>query len=180
MAKKKWSEEDIAYSLYLMAAEDKHKYAVSNSTKVLGYTGEDDFLSVNRKGMIVAYEIKTTNWDFKRDFMDRGNKLKRHKILSQLADMPMMQAKMPNYFYFVTPEGVVKLDEIPEYAGLIYVKEKFGRGGSDPEAVIIKKAPQLHDRIVTDRMKANFVLEMVFRLMVYSRKQYKAKRDGKD
>ena len=43
----------------------------------------------------------------------------------------------PNYFHFVTPTGLVSIDEIPEYAGLIYMDENLN-------FEIIKKASLLH------------------------------------
>lgn len=178
MAKKKWSEEDIVYALYRKTVDEGYKYAVPNSTKVLGYTGESDFLAINRKGMIEEFEIKTTNWDFKRDFMDRGNKKRRHEILSELSGLPMMQVKMPNYFYFVAPDNIIPIEEVPAYAGLIIVTEQMERGVPEPYATVVKKAPQLHAHISSDRAKKKFVDEMLFRSMAYSRKLYKLRRNG--
>jgi hypothetical protein len=164
------------YALFLLSEENRSKYAAPNSTRVLGYTGESDFLAIDKRGRIVEYEIKTTHWDFTRDFKDRGNKLKRHEILSKLADLPMMQAKMPNYFYFVAPEGVIREDEIPEYAGFIVIKESKDRTGPIPEAKVVRKAPMLHDRIATDRTRAKFLDEMLFKMMAYSRTLYRQRR----
>lgn len=46
--------------------------------------------------------------------------------------------RKPNYFYYVVPDGLIRPEEVPEYAGLLYVqKEK-------PGFVLAKKAPQLH------------------------------------
>lgn len=47
---------------------------------------------------------------------------------------------MGNRFFFAVPEGLVSVDEIPEYAGLIYVDEN----GS---ARKVKDAPLLHKTI---------------------------------
>lgn len=44
---------------------------------------------------------------------------------------------IPNRFYFATPAGLVKLDDIPSYAGLIEV----GPGGV---STVLKKAPLIH------------------------------------
>jgi|SRR6185437_4812348 len=43
--------------------------------------------------------------------------------------------KCPNQLYFACPEGLIKPDEIPPYAGLIYCKD---------DAVYVKRAPYLH------------------------------------
>lgn len=45
--------------------------------------------------------------------------------------------KRPNYFYYAVPTGLINVEDVPEYAGLIYVNEKNG-------ITIVKKAPQLH------------------------------------
>ena len=45
--------------------------------------------------------------------------------------------KKPNYFYYAVPTDLITTDEVPEYAGLVYVDEKMNLS-------IIKKAPQLH------------------------------------
>lgn len=45
---------------------------------------------------------------------------------------------IPNRFYYASPPGVITLQELPRYAGLIHVT---GR-----EAVIIKQAPFMHKR----------------------------------
>lgn len=50
--------------------------------------------------------------------------------------------KKPNYFYYATPPDLVTADEVPQYAGLVYVK--------DYAFDIIKKAPLLHKEKYTD------------------------------
>ena len=126
----------------------------------------------------MEYEIKTDHWDFERDFMDRGNKTRRHEILSELSDMAMMQKKMPNQFYFACPTGVIKLEEVPEYAGLIYVdySTKKVHGHVQPMTKVVKKAPMLHDMICSERRKNEFIKEMVFRGMTYSRGMFRLRR----
>jgi hypothetical protein len=45
---------------------------------------------------------------------------------------------MPNKFFFACPEGLLTVDDVPEYAGLIYV--------NDFSATVIKQAPFIHKR----------------------------------
>ena len=52
--------------------------------------------------------------------------------------------RMPNYFYYAVPEGMLEPDEIPPYAGLVYVSED----GKTLYKVV--DAPRLHDRKLTD------------------------------
>jgi hypothetical protein len=178
MSKKEFTEEDIVYALYLNSIEKKHRGAMGNSTKVLGYTGESDYLALTNKGYIEETEIKTDHWDFERDFKDRGNKMRRHEVLSELGDLPMMQKKMPNQFYFACPRDVIKLEEVPEYAGLIYVdySTKLVHGHKQLKTIVVKKAPILHTMICSERRKSRFVDEMMFRGMTYSRNMFRARR----
>lgn len=46
--------------------------------------------------------------------------------------------RCPNQLYFACPENLIKIGEIPEYAGLMYLKDGY--------IELIKKAPYLHKR----------------------------------
>ena len=64
-------------------------------------------ISSNEGNATTAYEIKVSRQDFKKDvnddFKQRGARL------------------FSNYFYYVTPEGLLKPEEIPLWAGLIEI-----------------------------------------------------------
>lgn len=52
--------------------------------------------------------------------------------------------KKPNYFYYAVPDGLITVDEVPEYAGLIYIIPDDG----DYHFTwfrIAKQAPKLHN-----------------------------------
>lgn len=49
----------------------------------------------------------------------------------------IFRPKLPNKFWFVVPEDLVSKKEIPEYAGLYYVRESG-------DIVTVKKAPFIH------------------------------------
>ena len=51
--------------------------------------------------------------------------------------------RMPNYFYYAVPDGMLEADEVPPYAGLIYIHEDKGFS-------IIREAPRLHTTKYTD------------------------------
>lgn len=44
---------------------------------------------------------------------------------------------LPNKFWFAVPEGLVSLDEVPEYAGLYYISE-------DGKITTVRRAPFIH------------------------------------
>lgn len=46
--------------------------------------------------------------------------------------------RCPNRFYFAVPEGLVKPEEVPDYAGLIYVR--------DGNPHVVREAPYLHKK----------------------------------
>lgn len=51
--------------------------------------------------------------------------------------------RMPNYFYYAVPDGMLEADEVPPYAGLIYIHEERG-------FTIAREAPRLHTTKYTD------------------------------
>jgi len=73
------------------------------------------------------YGYCITDEDIKREF-DRLGDISRRK--------------MPNYFYYAVPKGLIDVDEVPEYAGLIWI--------DDGILCIKKKAPCLHKEKYTD------------------------------
>lgn len=56
--------------------------------------------------------------------------------------------KKPNYFYYAVPEGLIQPEEVPEYAGLIYILKEYHY--ECQSYVIVKKAPCLHKQKYKD------------------------------
>ncbi len=50
--------------------------------------------------------------------------------------------RKPNYFYYAVPEGMIQPEEVPEYAGLIWIQKEYRY--VKQSYVIVKQAPQLH------------------------------------
>lgn len=126
---------------------------------IFDYDWESDFFSVTKSGYLYEVEIKISKSDYKADFEKFKHTLfeqinqkevikeakyrysKRWKKMVRRAPEKRInpeETKMPNRFFFACPEGVIDVDEVPEYAGLIYV--------NDFDAKVIKKAPLLHKR----------------------------------
>lgn len=113
----------------------KYYHRLGNTLQICGYSGMNffmpDILIITRAGLAIDVEVKISRSDFKADF-----KKWKHWNFANLADVGNT-----NYFFFACQKGLIKLEEIPEYAGLIYV---------DGEQVeIIKKAPRLSKIKVT-------------------------------
>lgn len=79
----------------------------------------------------VTYEIKADRWDFKRDMAEAP----KHSKARQFS----------NFFYYAAPRGVIPVDEVPEWAGLVefdlgILADEYTQGMQ-----VIKQAP-LRDR----------------------------------
>lgn len=95
--------------------------------------GEADLLSTTRKGYLHEYEIKISRKDFYADF----NKNK-HAYLG-IKDRVPGGRRTASCFWFATPDGLVDISEVPDYAGFITVHGEAG-------VVIRRRAPMLHRR----------------------------------
>ena len=63
-------------------------------------------------------EIKISRSDFKND---TKNKIDKHLLLEGGEKLGKFTGNLPNYFYYAVPDGLISVDEVPDYAGLIYV-----------------------------------------------------------
>ena len=125
---------------------------------------EADVFSVTKTGYSYEIEIKISRGDFFADFKKEKHQLfsgfkKGWKIIKQgdgheldrndhrikypcthISPRQLNHLSCTNKLFYACPEGLIKADEVPEYAGLIYVGD-----GSGPEKVlVVKKAPYLH------------------------------------
>lgn len=91
---------------------------------------ETDLFTI-RNSLCYEFEIKVTRSDF---FSDRRKINKQSSLLAGMC--------VPNLFYYVVPEKMIKVDEVPKWAGLMYVS-KWG------VIVTHKRAPKLHDKEVS-------------------------------
>lgn len=158
------------------------KYSVDG---LFVFRWESDKLLWTKAGYIYEFEIKISRADYKNDFKHKADKhlllsskmpkesgpiqqdlfdnlleheRKRYPDITkeQLHTYPD-DTKLPNFFYYAVPEGLLEPDEVPPYAGLIYITtfKGFRRHRSDPERwyndiKIVRKAPQLHKTKYTD------------------------------
>lgn len=110
---------------------------------------ECDLFAVTKAGLGVEFEIKISRSDFKAD----ASKTEKHRRLA-LAD-PFG----PSRFFYVVPEGMIAVEEVPDYAGLIYVRERI-EFGSRLFMHTVKQAPKLNRHHVpakvTDHMRSVF------------------------
>jgi hypothetical protein len=87
-----------------------------------------DVASLSKSGMLHEFEVKISRSDFMADKKKKVVKFSHYDMKNEKSS--------PNYFYYVCPEGLIKPDEIPVYAGLYYCN------GEDIE--LIKNAKRIH------------------------------------
>jgi hypothetical protein len=143
---------DIQNTLAMDCFDRGHVMTVPNNTT--GILSEADLLSLTPTHFIHEFEIKLSKSDFRADFK---NKHFKHQKFGQLLTQDEEEKKpyyCPNYYWFVMPENLLPLESIPDYAGLIYVKERehknlFGTLKVGLETV--KRAPRLHSTKLEDK-----------------------------
>lgn len=131
----------IEYSEHLIQKALRYEFLSPNSVKYFTenlniYNWESDVLKITKSNYSYEFEIKISRSDFKNDFKHKKNK---HIILENKEDV-----NKPNYFYYVVPTDLIKVDEMPDYAGLIYVKGVVFGTNIRYYFTEIKKAPKLH------------------------------------
>jgi hypothetical protein len=148
--------------------QDALKHQLSNPRFLLHnlyvFGWESDVLMLTQSGYWYEYEIKISRADFKNDF-----KHKNDKHIHSLSNLD--HTKKPNYFSYVVPENMISIDEVPEYAGLIYV---FENGGTRT----IKAAPKLHKE-KNDPKDLNLVDKFYYNMVSAKNKANEIKRDIK-
>ena len=165
----KFTEKYIQRKLNGFLSTSTQKYVMEN---LYVFSWESDKLIKTRSGMLYEFEIKISKSDFKNDFQKED----KHVVLegkeevvpayielvmeygeNRISKEPYLVAgrKKPHYFYYAVPEGLIEVNEIPEYAGLIYVlpegenKNRDGRWCSCG-IYVVKEAPKLHNEKYSD------------------------------
>lgn len=126
-----------------LAFERGYKLCVPNYTP--SYWHECDVFAVTKADMGVEFEIKISRSDFKAD----ASKVDKHKKL--FTGDPFG----PSRFYYVVPDGLITVEEVPDYAGLLYIVEKPRVWQTVAPRLIVrevKKAPKLHRHHVPQRV----------------------------
>ena len=127
---------------------------------------EADIFELTGSGYLYEYEIKISRSDFKNDVKKEkkyfsGTVRNKHREI--------MDGKRCNYFYFVVPENLVTVNEIPYYAGLIYFKQTVYNDSLFPEHrlftefIIVKSAPKLHKDKLNEKIKIKLLLSTYYR-----------------
>lgn len=143
--------QDVLLKSYF---EKGHRYGCPHY-QGMGLT-ECDVMTISKAGFVHEFEIKLSRSDFKAEFRNKKSKHEELKGVectrtynewiagSETGNRYTVIIK-PNYFFFVCPEGLIKIEEVPEYSGLIYIPRLI-----PSEIIIVKKAPRLHTLKATE------------------------------
>jgi len=109
---------------------------------------EMDLFLMKQSWYVYEYEIKISRADFFNDFK-KGDKHKQLKLWERAC----------NKFYFVVPENLIHINEIPNEYGLLYYYPETGRFKD------IKKAKILHKKKIGDdnNFQKYLIKKMAFR-----------------
>lgn len=136
MTDKKTHTEQSIIGVLERKYRDNSKYYLSN-VYVFKHNWESDFFIVRQNGYCIEFEIKISRTDF---FNDK-KKVDKHLILetgkSIRYNIQEQHDFKPNKFYYVVPDNLITVDEIPKYAGLLYI-DSFN------QIITLKEAPFLH------------------------------------
>ena len=128
---------------------------ITNYSFTTGYEG--DVVMVTPSGTVYEYEVKTSRADFKKDFTKVGKhmSLKKDKHVLTPRMVGHTYPKAPNYFFYACIPGLIKKEEIPSYAGLVYVHAD--------SVEVIKQAPKLHSYKLPEKFKMNIARTLSIR-----------------
>ena len=139
--KKKYTEREIQDILrnHFMSGPNGARYQIEN---LFIYNWESDFLYITKSGYSYEVEIKISRGDFFKD-MEKKNK---HAILegTYVPKSWEKTVERPNYFYYAVPKDMVNKEEVPEYAGLIYIVDRW------PYVEVVKTPPQIQSEKINE------------------------------
>jgi hypothetical protein len=145
------TERQIQDTLYPVLTMRGQRHICPNYTPRKWF--ECDMFSITCAGYMVEHEIKLTLSDFKADekkefkpgwWQKDAQGQKKHDMLAAGSTFG------PSRFFYVVPSGLVKVSEVPDWAGLINVFGFFGDKGLRTE--IAKHAPRLHKKQVDEEV----------------------------
>lgn len=143
----RWTERDIQGAI--IRDRFSRSFLMPNFTPKGWW--ECDVMEVTKAGYLVEHEVKVSRADFfsdrkksRRVWRQPGCQEVKHELLAS-------RECLPNRFFFACPEGLVQVDEVPEWAGLIEIRSRT--------PLIKKDAPRLHpqklDPRVVERARIN-------------------------
>jgi hypothetical protein len=104
-----------------------YRYCIKNSF-IFRHDWESDYFALSKEGYAIEIEAKISRADFKNDV-----KKEKHKLFIENLNKRLI----PNRFFYAVPKDMIKVEDLPAYAGLIYVDD-------GTHMTIVKRAPLIH------------------------------------
>lgn len=156
-----WSEEKILNILDLQyLSRSACKYLIHN---LFVFDWESDYLAITKAGLIHEVEIKISKHDFKNESKNKSAKFALFESRNE-------STMIPDFFYYCVPENLISVEEVPEYAGLLYVND-YGFLTTPKSAPRLKKEK-------TELTKLNLIDKFYFRYLHYLGKYNAAKSEN--
>jgi len=132
---------------------EKYGPAKAVINNIYWFESEADSMVITVANILIECEIKRDLQDFRHDF-----KKEKHDLMRSLYDTSII----PNFFYFVCPEGLIPTNQIPEYAGLIYIMKLKNSIGYYAKRIIT--APILHKEQIPPKQWEKLAMKLYHRL----------------
>lgn len=153
------TEHTVQNALWKYLDDKEHRWIAPCFTPESWW--ECDMFSVTKAGLTHEYEIKLTKADFSNDRkkVRRTGRWEGEPGASEWVTeshnkydcLARSDPSGPSRFWYVVPEGMVQVSELPAWAGLIWITA--GHDG-DFQFSVIKEAPKLHGGKLTPEMRA--------------------------
>jgi len=105
---------------------------------------ECDVYAVTAAGYAVEVEAKVSVADFKADFEKKAKHEALAKALSYDKNAFFRLGSVPRRYYFAVPENMINTNDVPSYAGLLYIQRyKATRWNKKGVAVTVAKPAPL-------------------------------------
>jgi len=145
----KLSANDIIQSYINDVIRNKPQTKVFPNTYIGSW--ECDIVELTKSGYLYEYEVKITRADFKAD-------AKKYRLGNEKIDgvwhtcnkskySVLQSGSRVNYFYYLVPKDLISVDEVPEFAGLIYIDITYVH----PYFKVVKPAPKLSKEKITEK-----------------------------
>ncbi len=129
------STKEIQFALCKYLSSKGHEHLCENFGHMVF---EMDVASLSKSDMLLEFEVKISRSDFLADKKKCWGNIKNGFTKSNMYGNPSgHEERCPNYFYYVCPEKMINISEIPFYAGLFYCNP-------EGEIILIKSPKRIH------------------------------------
>ncbi|ATI17470.1 hypothetical protein AP1_0043 [Aeromonas phage AP1] len=147
---------------------------------------EADLLAFRKSGFRDEFEIKISRADFKNDvkkmvkiWPERDNGRRYKADLEEMTKYEALEkGRLLNYFWYIVPHGLITPEEIPTFAGLMYI-ETVNRHNQKYQFRVIKDAKRLHGNKSSQEDYDKSLRKLGYRYWNLVEKNIKNKHDGK-